>query len=178
MLGKKGKARIERTYVGDLHRHRMTDVQWIFLKLGYALLYLLAAVLYLIGTTQDIAPNYVWYVQVAQAVGIVSLFALLYCLVCYLTSHRELDNHSYNLNTVFFKSFCMITAVTTALAALLQLPVLILNGEGFGSAKVVLAYLLPCIPPLLFLLLWTLEAKVIRYDKILGKDAPYDSIRL
>lgn len=177
VVGPDGKTRIERTYVGDAHRHRMTDSQWVGLKIGYALCYLIAAVLYVAGTAQEIASNFTWYVQVAEAMGFLSIFALLYCLICYLTSKRLLDTHSYRLNTGFFKTLCLISAGTTLLAALLQIPAILLNG-GFSSPKSIATCVMLFLPPVLLFVMWYVETKKVRYEKILGKDTPYDAVNL
>ncbi len=174
VLGPDGKEKIERYFIGDTHRHRMTDAQWICLKLAYFLIYLLAAGAFLIATTKKAAGNYLWYVQVGEALCGLSLFILLYFLILYLASKRVLDTHSYRQNTVFFPTVSLIAAITGTLTVIAEIIHVIMD-HGAGEGMVILLLMISTI---LSLALWVMEKKLVKYDKELGKDAPYDAINL
>lgn len=174
VVGPDGKTRIERFFVGDTHKHRMTDSRWVGLKLLYLILYLLCAASFILITARKAPGNFLWYVQVGEAIGALSLLALLYMLIQYLSSPRVLDLHTYKQLTVFFKTLALVTAIATLLPPVGVLVHLILD----GAAEEISLFLLMLIPPLLAFAMWFLEARIVKYDKEIGKDAPYDAIHL
>ena len=90
-----GKRKIERVYTGVYHTLQAPEGRRGQLKAGFALLFILAAILFFWAASRYLPGNTVWYITFPEAVGTAFLFLLLIALAGYLTAPRDMTLHEY-----------------------------------------------------------------------------------
>ena len=90
-----GKKKTERVYTGVYHTLQAPEGRHRQQKVIFALLYLLAAVLFLWASSRYLPGNTVWYITFPEAVGTGLLFLLLITLAANLTASVNMTLHEY-----------------------------------------------------------------------------------
>lgn len=86
---------IERVYVGNYYRRKISDRQHKTLKIQYAVLYLLAMAAFLFAGTRGTQLNAVVYVYVPVILSLVAMLYLIFPLFYNLTAPREMIIRTY-----------------------------------------------------------------------------------
>lgn len=163
MIGKNGKVRIERIYVGDTYTQDVSDKRWVLQKI-------LFFALYFCGAAAAVLPNSVtwtgradWYLEVCLAIGMLMMFLLLYVLIAYAMAKRKLTVWGYKETSQRLKTCAKLTAYVFAAAFLAQIVYVFINHlHGI--------YLLPLVfspvAAALFYLIHYIESRLTTYTRI------------
>ena len=152
--GKGKMRRIERIYTADYLKYDETDQMWTGKKGYYLLIYMVAAALFLYGTSRPSALNTVKAIGVMEILGMLPLVYLGYTLLFQLTARRQMTLGSYAVASTHFKWAALGTACYSALVLAVMLVWNCLSGFCWSDLAVMISLLCTA---LLLLLLFRLE---------------------
>lgn len=139
------KSKIKRLYMGDYHRHAVTDGQWSLLRLLYCCLFILAAVLFITVLAQPLKCNNTWYVALPSFASIFTMFMLLGGVIFYITTPRKMTIYEYRSSTVKIKRWSKASAISMAAQSVMYLVFIVFNFREEPLKCLLLALLvLPC----------------------------------
>lgn len=175
----KGKVRIERIYAGDTYRHKLSTAQWVGLKLLYIAMFLASVVLYVFTISRHMAGYTLWYIKLAQALGVLILLLLLYTVFNYTIAKRNLTIYGYKESSGDLKLRTLFAAVGSALPILAQLVHIAVSFDAATLGDELLSILGCALSSLILLAIRFIEDKVIKYDKIpCTGDVPSDAVSI
>lgn len=128
----KGKAVIERVYVGDYYRLDLPKNKRIQLRLCYAWLIALSAFLFGFAASRPVGANMTWYLAITQMLGVCLIGLMSVNLLAHCIAPREMTVGDWKSSSEKLKRNSKYTALIMELLAFLTLLHLLLNGENWG----------------------------------------------
>ena len=175
----KGKVRIERIYAGDTYRHKLTDKQWVLLKLLYVFLFIAACAVYVFTISRPFARRTEWYIRLPQALGTLILFVLLYTVVNYIIAKRDLTKWGFKESSNDLKLRTLFAAVGVVLPVPFQIVYVLINHAAENIWYELLLIPGCLLSAAILMAMWYIEAKIVKYDTIpYTKDVPSDAISI
>lgn len=176
VVDEKGYTRIQRVYTGMYYTHPLEKRQRILLKALFSVLWLAAAVLFVLGAMQPGVGNNQWYVSVWQVGDVVGLAWAFFGLFNYLTVPQKMTIGEWRGSSQKLKHGSLFAAVFLWITALMVLFNLILGMEN------VWMYLL-CVGCFLFsgfcmIAEWLLENKIIYKQSASEERVPGHAVRI
>lgn len=129
----KGKTVIERVYVGEYYRLELPKNKRIGLRLLYAALIALTAVLFWFAASRPVGANMTWYLAIAQMLGVCLIGLLLVNLLSHCTAPRDMTVGDWKSSSKKLQRNAKYTALAMELMAFLTGLHLLLNGENWGT---------------------------------------------
>lgn len=137
-VNEKGKVVIRRVYTGDYYRQDLPKKKRIILRLIYAALWLVIGVLFYFCASRPVGANSSWFVAIGQLGVLVGMAWILWALVNYYTSPRDMTIGDWKAASGNLKRGTVCTALALALTAALTLLHVIANGENWGMHLLVI----------------------------------------
>jgi hypothetical protein len=116
-----GKVRIRRVYTGAWYRQDLSDHHRILLKVLFSTLFVFAAALFIICSTQYVESNQSWYVAITQAGAIIGLVWMGIGLFNYLTAKKSMTIAEYRSSSGTLRVGSIILAISFTAAMLMTL---------------------------------------------------------
>jgi hypothetical protein len=135
-----GKVRIRRVYTGAWYRQDLSDQHRILLKVLFSTLFVFAAALFIICSTQYVESNQSWYVAITQAGAIIGLVWMGIGLFNYLTAKKSMTVAKYRSSSGSLRVGSIIVAISfTAGMIMTLLFVLLQQNEIMLGREVMIA---------------------------------------
>lgn len=110
-----GTKKIARMYMGDYYQRKLMKKQNLYLKVSYSVLFMIAAVFYLIVVSRPLESNLKWYVYLPEVLNLLLLLWLLKTLIYYMTGKQELTIGEYKSTSGALLQTSAVTAVSFVL---------------------------------------------------------------
>lgn len=127
----KGKTVIRRVYIGDYYRLDLPKSKRVRLRLSYAGLIALVAVLFVLAASRPVGANMTWYLAIPQMIGVCLIGLMCVNLLSHSTAPRDMTIGDWKSSSGKLKRNSKHTALLMELLALLTLVYLLLNGENW-----------------------------------------------
>lgn len=165
-----GRKHIERVYTGEYYSQDITDKRHFLTRILYAVLYLLAAGLFLFASSTSTVSNLAVYVQLICFIILAAMFVMLVYLITYIASPRRMTVWEHYSGPVRVKQWSQMTAILMAIEALAVATFVILHRdiELSGELINIAGYLAAS---LAVISINRIEAK-IAYKKTLSESEP------
>lgn len=154
-----GHKKIERVYVGVYHIQELDGKQKALLRIGYVLLFILAAAFFVMGAVKPIGSNKTWYVTIVEAFCVGTLFWTFCALVSYLTSPVKLTIHDFRTSSGSLKAASRTAACMEGAACVMTLLYFLLHLAECAADTAGCAFLF-LISGSMLSVIYILEAKV------------------
>lgn len=134
----KDKLHTDRIYVGRRYRREVSDKVNVIIKISYLLLYLVAAVLWILAGVRDTDSDTEWFVMIPSALSLIMMLWLIFPLFYNITAKREMIIRNYRDS---HEGLYRIAYITAALQ-FLNTVVSAVCGEMFCSVMYLISALL------------------------------------
>lgn len=145
--------RIERVYTADYYEYEETDAAWRWMKLGYVILFLLAAAVSVFADSRPMAVNRLRAVGILQILSFLPMIYLFYKLILQISAPRRMTVGERDSSAAGFRKAALVYGVSL-LAIAIVMPVdkwivfqavepsdwALIGGKLFSGALVFLLY--------------------------------------
>ena len=168
MKGNKLKSRTVAVYRGDYYRADVSDARLRGQKALYWVLYLAAAILYLMCSIQDVPSNVPSYVGIVQSLALCVLLYLAFVLIIYCTAERDMTAQTYRTTSRRLAQLGTAAAVLLGLCAVLTAVAGLVTDSFSQSSPLMIGFVVSGV------VLWSLNwlENALPYDVQKSTDQP------
>jgi len=171
-----GKVRIRRVYTGAWYQQDLSDQRRILLKLLFSILFVFAALIFVISSAQYVGSNQSWYVAITQAGAIVGLVWMGIGLFNYLTTKKSMTIAEYRSSSGTLRVGSIIAAISITVAMLMTLLFVILQYKEVMFGREVMCALGYFICGVAVFTVNRIERKIRYIETPSGNKAPREAV--
>ncbi len=113
-----GKKHIQRIYIGEYYTQDIEEKKRVLIRILYAVLYILAAGLFIFFSVRKTEGNLTMYVQFLSFLTIAAMFALMIFLITYIAAPKHMTAWEHYSGPARVKIFSLLSATLIASVAL------------------------------------------------------------
>lgn len=127
--------KIIREYSGNLYKQQVSQKQALFLRIGYAVLFLTSVFLWLYALMLNTESNRCWYVMVVGFCAAIGFGRLMLSLFSYIWSGQKLTQYEYQNGAVPIPGRCRTTIWILLISAVIPVLMFVFQNWTHGTLE-------------------------------------------